>query len=94
MTLLNAISLAVMTLLFLLWVGLMARMLLRLTRRSMDRLNQTGGGYFTWMGHSLHSFGNFAISAADKAERRRLLLVTALLFASIVVRPILFAAGN
>lgn len=86
---LNLTSLVVMTLLFVIWAVVMFSTLWRLTRLSMDRLNETGGGYFTWAGHSLAAFGAFLSSPDYKKERRRLLLLTALLFASIVARPLL-----
>ncbi|MEQ9257606.1 MAG: hypothetical protein RIG84_00765 [Roseovarius sp.] len=92
MSTLNLVSLVVMGALFALWVVMMATTLFTITRRSMDRLNETGGGYFTWAGHSLSAFGAFLSAREYKRERRRLLLVTALLFASIVARPMLMVA--
>lgn len=55
--------------------------------RAMGRLNETGGGYFTWAGHALPAFGVFRSSHGYNRARRRLLLVTALPFAYIVARP-------
>ncbi len=93
MSTLNILWLVAMTAVFLVWAFFMFRMLWRLTRRSLGRYEKTGGGYFRWAGHSLSSFGEFATSGADRKERRRLLLLTALLFAIIIARPILLAGG-
>lgn len=91
MTTLNTVHLAVLGLVFLVWVVAMFRMLWRLTRRSMERLDETGGGYFTWMGHSLRAFRGFLTSEEDRRERRRLLLLTAVLFAFVVLGPVMVA---
>jgi amino acid transporter len=74
---------------FLLWAGLMFTTLWKLSRHAAKRLDETGGGYVRWAGHSLGSFGAFLSEPDFKKDRRRLLLVTLLLFASIAVRPIL-----
>ena len=89
MTTLNLVSLLAMLLLFLLWTVLVFRMLWRLTHASLDRLGHTGGGYLTWSRHSIRAFFRFFVSREDRAERWILLLVTGLLFASILVRPLL-----
>ncbi len=75
------------------WSVLMFRMLWRLTRRSLSRLDQTGGGYGRWTGHSLSAFFTFFTSAEDRPERRRLVLVTGLLCAIIAVRAVLLTGG-
>lgn len=89
MNTLNIVTLVLLAVLFLLWCFLMFRMLWQLTLRSRARLDETGGGYFTWVGHSLSTFRSFATSPEDKVERRRIYLVTALLVAAIIARPIL-----
>lgn len=82
----NLISLVVMTLVFILWAVLMFRTLWRLTQRSRQRLEETGGGYFTWVGHSLRSFSGFLTSDKDRQDRRRILFVTLVLMLVILLR--------
>ena len=83
--------LSLMTLVFIFWVFLMFRMLWRLTKQSMDRLDETGGGYFTWAGHSMRAFSGFLTDPGVKNERRQLLIVTILLFAIIIAQPIILS---
>lgn len=89
MSLPNAIWLGVMAVVFLAWAVCMFQMLWQMTRRSADRLNETGGGYFTWAGHSLSSFFAFFRAPEYRAQRRRLLILTLLMIAIIVARPFL-----
>ena len=71
------------------WIFLMIRMLTRLTRQSMRALDQTGGGYFTWVGHSLTAFGGFWSDPSVATERRQLIWVTILLMLIVVGGPLL-----
>ena len=80
MTIVNLISLIVMGVVFVLWAVTMFTALWQITRRSLDDLKQTGGGYFTWAGHSLRGFRGFLTSDNDKRARRRILILTLLLF--------------
>ncbi|QGX99637.1 hypothetical protein EI983_15730 [Roseovarius faecimaris] len=82
------IHLIAMSLVFAFWAFLMFRMLWRLTRRSLDKQAKTGGGYFTWVGHSLRSFGEAATSAQDGPMRRQLLWVTLAMIALIALYPL------
>lgn len=77
------ISLGVLTLIFVIWAGAMFHMLWRLNKRSIDRLNETGGGYPTWVGHSLRVFFGAVTSDKDRRMRRRILILTGLLVLSI-----------
>ena len=86
MTTANLISLAAMGLVFLLWAAAMFYMLWRLTKRSHERLQQTGGGYFRWLGHNLTVFAEFFTSEEDRPARNRLFILTGLLFATILAR--------
>ena len=78
-------SLAVLTLIFVIWAAAMFHMLWRLNQRSLDRLDQTGGGYPTWLGHSLKEFLGAVTSDKDREMRRRILILTGLLILSIAV---------
>ena len=77
------VSLTVLTLIFVIWAVAMFHMLWRLAKRSLDRLEQTGGGYPTWVGHSLKIFLGALTSDKDRAMRRRILILTGLLILSI-----------
>jgi hypothetical protein len=79
------ISLGVLTLLFVIWAAAMFHMLWRLNKRSLDQLDQTGGGYPTWVGHSLRVFFGALTSDKDRRMRRRILILTGLLTLSIAV---------
>ena len=79
------VTLAVSTLIFVIWAVAMFHMLWRLTQRSLERLEQTGGGYFTWVGHSLKEFFGAVTSDKDRAMRRRILILTGLLILSIAL---------
>ena len=78
---------------FLVWVILMFRMSGRLTRQSMRELDRTGGGYFTWVGHSLKAFGGFFSDPSVATERRQLIWVTILLMLIIMAQPIVLGFG-
>ena len=85
--------LILMGIVFLVWVILMFRMLGRLTRQSMRELDRTGGGYFTWVGHSLKAFGGFFSDPSVATERRQLIWVTILLMLIIMAQPIVLGFG-
>ena len=85
--------LILMGIVFLVWVILMFRMLGRLTRQSMRELDRTGGGYFTWVGHSLKAFGGFFSDPSVTTERRQLIWVTILLMLIIMAQPIILGFG-
>jgi hypothetical protein len=76
-------------LVFILWAAAMFHMLWRLTKRSRERLAQTGGGYFKWVGHNLTVFADFFTSEEDRPARNRLFILTGLLFAIILARALL-----
>ena len=77
------VSLTVSTLIFVIWAAAMFHMLRRLNKRSLERLEQTGGGYPTWVGHSLKVFFGALTSDKDRRMRRRILILTGLLIVSI-----------
>ena len=91
MSALNLVTLIALGTIFVLWAFFMFRFLWRLTKRSADRLEQTGGGYFRWMGHSLGTFREAVTSDKDRRERRRLIALTVLLIAVVIARPMLLA---
>ena len=84
----QTVWLVLLALIFAFWVFLMFRMLTRMTRQSMRELDRTGGGYFTWIGHSLRAFGGFFSDPSFATERRQLIWVTILLMLAIVAQPI------
>ncbi len=86
MTPLHAIILILMSLVFLVWAFEMFRMLFRISRRADEKLNETGGGYFTWAGHSVSSYAEFFTSDKTRPHRRRLIALTILLFAVILAQ--------
>lgn len=79
---------------FAIWVFLMFRMLGRLTRQSQRELDRTGGGYFTWVGHSMRAFGGFFSDPSVATERRQLIWVTVLLMLMTVGQPLVMARGG
>jgi hypothetical protein len=85
MTPIATVTLTVLTLIFVIWAAAMFHMLWRLTKRSLDRLDETGGGYFTWVGHSLKEFLGAVTSDKDRSMRRRILILTGLLILSIAL---------
>ena len=76
-------TLVLMGVVWVIWVVAMFRMLWRLTKRSLARLEETGGGYFRWLGHSLAVFAEFFTLEEDRQERWRILLLTIAVFAMI-----------
>ena len=78
-------SLGAMTLIFVIWAGAMFHMLWRLNKRSSQRLEETGGGYPTWVGHSLKVFFGAVTSDKDRRMRRRILILTGLLILSTAI---------
>lgn len=91
---LTYLHLAVMGVVFVVWAWHMMRLLMRLTRRSADRLAETGGGYFTWVGHSLSVFGEATRSDEDRALRRRLIWLGLVLMALVALGPVIAARGG
>ncbi|WP_371227571.1 hypothetical protein [Roseovarius sp. 2305UL8-3] len=89
MTTATLIYLSLNTVVFVIWAFFMFRMLWRVTRVSLDRQAETGGGYFTWVGHSLNSFFAFFRDEAYKFERRRLILLSVLVMALTIAQPFL-----
>ena len=85
--------LVLMGVVFVLWAFLMFRMLWRMTKQSMEALNETGGGFFTWVTHSLRAFGGFFSDPSVATERRQLIWVTVLLMLIIAAQPILLGLG-
>ncbi len=69
---------------FAIWEFFMFRMLWQITRVSLDRQAETGGGYFTWVGHSLRSFFGYFREEQYKSERQRLFLLTTIMMAMII----------
>jgi len=67
-----------MSLVFLAWAAAMFRTLWRLGKRSAEAHERTGGGYFTWAGHSLRVYAEFLTSDKDRRERRLILFLTLL----------------
>lgn len=91
---LQIIHSVVMGLVFLIWAFFMFRMLWALTRRSLDKQAKTGGGYFTWAGHSLGTFTDAATSDKDKKPRRKLILLTVLLMVLVGLSPVIAPIGQ
>ena len=83
MGLAGILFLILMGLVFAAWTAAMFLALWRISKRSEEDLKRTGGGYFTWAGHSLRAYAEFLTSDKDRRERRRLLLLTLVMFAVI-----------
>ena len=79
---------------FVAWAFHMFLMLFRLTRRSLDKHASTGGGYFTWVGHSLRSFGEAATSEQDRKMRLRILWLGLILLVLIGLTPWVAGLGS
>jgi hypothetical protein len=94
MTIIQIIHQITTGLVFTVWAYFMFRMLWRITRQSLDKQAKTGGGYFTWVGHSLRSFGEAATSERDHPERRRLIILTLVIVALIALGPIVASIGH
>lgn len=90
----NLISLIALGLVFVLWAGLMFHLFWRLTRRSLERHRQSGGGYFDWAAQNKAVFKAFSTSPQDRTARNRLYLVTLILFAIIILRAYLLPAAS
>lgn len=88
------IAVALMAALFVVWAVAMFSVLWRLTLRSLERLDETGGGYFRWAGHSIGCFAEFLSHDRHRAERRRLLLLTLALVAVTMSLPFLAGVGR
>jgi hypothetical protein len=80
----DIISLVLMMVIFAIWCWSMFRALWHLNRQARQRRQSTGGGYFTGVGHSLGEFARFLTAERYRADRRRLLIQTPLLFAVIL----------
>ncbi len=85
------IYLSLMAGVFAVWAFFMFRMLWQMTRVSLDRQAETGGGYFTWVGHSLRSFFGFFREEQYRSERRRLTLLTIFMIAMIIAQPFMLS---
>jgi len=81
------VYLSLMAVIFAIWAFLMFRMLWQMNRDSLDRQAKTGGGYFTWVGHSLRSFFGYFREVQYKSERRRLILITVVMMTMIIAQP-------
>lgn len=94
MPILQTLYLLVIGVVFVVWSVLMFRMLWRLTRRSLDKLDRSGGGYFTWVGHSLSCFGEAATSRSDRPMRRQLMWWTLAMIALIAFYPLTLSLSS
>lgn len=93
MTAFNTLTLAAMTLVFAVWAVLMFVMLFRLNRAAQQRKQEARAGILAGFGITLATFRDFAFASEFRRDRRRLLAVTALLFALILARAFLVGAN-
>jgi hypothetical protein len=82
------VSLGLLILIALIWAAAMFHMLWRLNKRALGRLDETGGGYPTWVGHSLKTFLGAVTSGKDRGMRRRIVILTLLLALSIAAHSL------
>jgi hypothetical protein len=94
MTFLQLVHLGAMGLTFLVWAFFMFQMLFRLSRRSIMKNAENGGGYFAWVGESLRSFRDAATSQEDRSLRLRILWSGLILMILIGLGPVVAQLGR
>lgn len=79
---------------FLVWAFFMFYMLFRLSRRSVKKNAEKGGGYFAWVGESLRSFRDAATSKEDRKLRLCILWSGLILMVLIGLGPAVAQLGR
>lgn len=85
--------LAVQGVVFVAWAVLMFRTLFRLRAIASERRAASGGGFLAGFGHTLQTFRDFAVRPVHRRDRRRLILLTLLMFALIAGNLLLIPAA-
>jgi hypothetical protein len=83
---------ALMIVAYLVWVVCMFRVLYRLKARADERRRQDKGGYVAGIGHTISTFGEFFTEEKWRRDRRRLFVLTAVLFAIIAMGSLLLGS--
>ncbi len=84
----NILWLVAMGLVFVVWAFVMFQTLAGLAAISLRRKAERNAGYFGWVAISLGVYAEFLSSAEHKTRRRRVILLTVLLFAIIILRVV------
>ncbi|RMF40397.1 MAG: hypothetical protein D6754_03260 [Alphaproteobacteria bacterium] len=90
----DIIWLAALVLCFAIWMVNMFRTLYRLKARAEERLRDGGGGPVAGIGNTASTFGEFFTRPEWRRDRRRLLVMTATLFAVIAIGPLFLAQAG